>query len=322
LIRAENQKINKSNKTCDAIASLLYVWAGKLSTKEGYANKFNSMDEKERFTYYRRRDFKISGGRLREVEQKWGKYCFVPLDIPKLSEADKITDWFFENSERVSKLRPDVSTFEIRPTISKTDMGRSAFKSIDVLVDSERKDTKVWSLNTNHNFLNEFPRFHQELMDVFPFVKIEHFRFWQSTGYINSHRDDNDFRDFPCSFRSMIYDENPSPTLHVEEFLPNKTIPTKSTAVPRLEDSSSFVWNNLRTKHYSNFDHRYNKILLIINDCHIDYKKYDQLLEKSIVKYSSSLLVSDYFIDDYIENPYQLDNLPKSELRKIINNSD
>ena len=62
----------------------------------------------------------------------------------------------------------------------------------------------------------------------------------------------------------MIHDDNPSPTLHIEEFKPDTNIPEPNTKkyIPNLEDTNSFVWNNLRTRHGSDFHPGNRKILL------------------------------------------------------------
>ena len=269
------------------------------------------MDEKELLTKNRTRPyFQIENGSLREIEEKWGKYCFLPLDIPPFSESKKIAEWFFQNAKPSLKRKPDIATPRT---------GHSGFNAVDIIVD-EKKDDTIWEMHTKHNFLEEFPKFHQELLDLFPHVKIPHIRLWQSTGYVIKHRDDYDFRDFPSSFRAMLYDENPKETLYIEEYLPNATseVPEKSMPIPRLEESQSFVWNNLRTKHHSVFDSRYRKIILIIPAPIIDYKKYDQLLERSLVKYSNYAMVSDHSINDFVNNPYRFSNLPKNEIIKII----
>lgn len=268
-------------------------------------------DEKEKFTAGRKRNYKLSYATLAEAEHQWGNYCFIPLDIPKLSEAKQISKWFFENSKQVIKLKADIAC----PLT-----GKGAFNSVDVLVNACEKKERIWSINNNHDFLNEFPKFHEELLDLFPYVEIPHFKFWQSIREVYKHRDDQDFRDFPSSFRALIYDENPEETLFIEECLPNTPMDQtgKTVKVPRLSDSHSFAWNNLRTKHFSSHDEKYRKIILILNGTHIDYKKYRSLMERSVEKYSEYCMLSDYQIHDFIEDPYSFQNLPSSEIKKIL----
>jgi hypothetical protein len=56
--------------------------------------------------------FYFEDHRIHPLEKKYGKYLYVPLDIPmiKLTDHEKFTSYFFENAKMSSKLRADAST--------------------------------------------------------------------------------------------------------------------------------------------------------------------------------------------------------------------
>jgi hypothetical protein len=275
------------------------------------------MNEKQRFTNSRKNnDWIVQNGNIRELEEKWGRYCFLPLDIPPLSEAKKITDWYFNYARPVHKIRSDIATDYTG--------GLSSFNSINVnLFPEPRENLGIWEEVIDHDFLNEFPKFTEELHSIFPYNKILCYNFWQSIRPISFHRDEQDFRDFPSSFRSIIYDENPDPTLYVKEYLPDAEdpVPSKSIQIPRIDGAPNFVWNNLRTKHGSSYDSKFRKIILIIHASpDIDFKRYDELMERSLSKYSKHALVSDHSINDFIIDPYKPNNVPRCELNRALIN--
>jgi hypothetical protein len=103
----------------------------------------------------------------------------------------------------------------------------------------------------------------------------------------------------------MLYDTNPEETLWVKECLPGKFSfdqPTDKFMLPRLADTNSFVWNNLRTIHGSDRVPEYFKILLIINFVDIDWFKYYNLLERSVELYQEHTLVSTHAQDTFLGN--------------------
>lgn len=274
------------------------------------------MNEKQRFTKFRKNNnWIVRNGNIRELEEKWGRYCFLPLDIPPLSEAKKITDWYFNYARPVYKTQPDVASAYT---------GHASFNSVNInLYPSTEKGPGIWEEVLDHNFLDEFPKFTEELYSIFPYNTILSYNFWQSICPVIPHRDEEDFRDFPSSFRSIIYDENPDPTLYVKEYLPDAEdpVPSKNIQIPRIDGAPNFVWNNLRTKHGSSYDSKFRKIILIIHASpDIDYKKYDELMERSLSKYSEHALVSDHSIDDFIIDPYKPNNVPRCELNRALRN--
>jgi len=106
---------------------------------------------------------------------------------------------------------------------------------------------------------------------------------WSSTNKVAPHTDHSTFIDCPLSFRIMLYDENTSPTLALQESLPDSDWESNRHFLCEFpEDTHSFVWNNLRTKHGSVHRPGYRKILAIIQNIDVDWIKLDRLLDNSV----------------------------------------
>lgn len=224
-----------------------------------------------------------------ELEREYGKYCYLPLAVPVIFD-EKIVDWFFNHKKAITKIKADVADDKY---------GYSLFNSVNVCLD-ERYQVKnpIWSDNQYPNFKQDFPHFYQQMMDSLPLSQIPRFSFWNSTNKIAPHRDHSCLLDMPNSFRVMVYDENPVDTLYLYEEMPDSIGDKKY--VGKLPETNSFVWNNLRVEHGSDYVPGYSKILLIINDFIPNYKKYRDVMEKSILTYADKILVSKKSITDFI----------------------
>ena len=258
-------------------------------------NTIDDMLEQEQFSQFRNAYLNsVSNSERRLIlnaENIWGKYCFTPLAVPRIYDK-KIYDWFMTNKRPVTKIRPDIAG---------NTYGESNFESID-LFDTNLADA-VWTTNPYPNFTTEFKDFYNQLMDLLPFKKITACSFWSSTQLISPHRDQTVFLDLPLSFRVMLYDNNPQETLWVKECLPGKFSfdqPEDKFVLPRLADTNSFAWNNLRVIHGSDRVPEYFKILLIVNFADIDWFKYYKLLERSVDLYQEHALISSYSKENFL----------------------
>ena len=234
------------------------------------------ISEKETFTKNRKNlpANRIHNISVNEIEQ-WGQYCLVPLAIPCV-DFTGIADWFFDNHLEI------------------TEASRKLLRHnrIDINL-SNTVASKPWEKQREQAFLNEFPKFVEQLYDVFPFKKISTFRFWQSFAPIEMHRENDDFRDFPNNFRTMVYDENPEPTfwLHPK---PDASLgwgyerltvdPTKESFLIdayRETESNTFVFNNSEYCHAARKVPGYNKILMFLL-VEWDWVGYEKLMDKSL----------------------------------------
>lgn len=224
--------------------------------------------------------------------EKWGNYCCVPLDIPRF-HSPKFVRWFFEKAIPIKQLK-SVNGF--------TNYGNSSFDSVDVnITEDVGQASKMWDENIQSDFLKLFPEIYNDIMKYFPFQHLEKITCWSSNRAVSWHRDHGKFTDNPSSFRIIIHDENPSQTLYVAEHRPDTFLDVSNKfLIPRLDDTNSFVWNNLRLQHGSEFVPKYRKILLLFSHYHLDLDRYDDLMERSVRKYKDNILVSNYKITDFV----------------------
>jgi hypothetical protein len=252
------------------------------------------MLEKDIFTDRRLEQLKYDP-ELIDIE-RWGKYCYVPLDIPRYNYPEFV-DWYFEKAKIIHKLKSDIAYH---------DYGMSNFDSVDVFLNNKVED-HIWSTNPQQDFLKLFPDIVDRLYTDFPFKSIGRLNIWSSHRNVRFHRDHTKFIDHPSSFRIMMYDNNPVQTLSLTECLPDqyqeKEIEETEVykfSIPRLPDTNSFVWNNLRTKHGSFFIPNFRKIILIIDIYELDIKRYHDLMEKSIKKYHDHLIISNRNLNEFV----------------------
>lgn len=225
-----------------------------------------------------------------DLERHYGHVCFLPLDTPVIYD-ERIVDWFFDHCQAITKIRADVAD---------TEYGYSLFNSINVYIDpSYARPSPIWSDNPYPDFEREFPHFYQQLMDLLPVARIPRLAFWNSTKPIAPHRDQTCMLDMPNSFRVMITDSNPASTLYVQEETENYS--GEKLYVPRLSDTNSFVWNNLRVVHGSDYTPGYRKILLLVNDFIPNFRRYTDMLDRSMSKYADSALTSTQTISAFID---------------------
>lgn len=265
-------------------------------------NKENIPDEKLWFSEQRlinlqkyNEDSKL---KILDLEKKFGHVCFTPLSIPliKPREPEKFRNWYFDTSKLSIKQNKDIATQYT---------GGSSFRSIDLLPKGYDAAKSIWSKNIVENFNQQWPDLWEQFYEFLPFEKIEGFSMWSSTKDILPHRDQSLFLDIPLEFRVLLDDPNPEPNLFIGECLPNFSTDQHLShrALPNHIDTNSFVWNNLRSRHYSNYNEDYKKIIMIFHwTCKINWKKYEVLIEKSLDSYKEYSLLSERTLQDYIRN--------------------
>lgn len=249
------------------------------------------INEKQYFTSERLLSFKnwnCDPEYIKSLENKFGNICLAPLDVPVIQHRDhqKFVDWFYNTCKPSYKQHSDVATKNV---------GYTKFRSIDVLPEGTDVSQRIWSKNIVNNFPALWPDIWEQMHEYLPFDDIQGFTIWNSTDNILPHRDPGAFTDFPAAFRILLDDSNPSPNLWVGECFPNDNpfeISSKKSVNNNL-DTNCFVWNNLRTMHWSE-KNSHNKILLIMLPWtnKINLKKYEQIIDRSISKYSQDVFLS------------------------------
>ena len=224
--------------------------------------------------------------------EQWGKYCYVPLDIPKY-EYPELVDWYFSEAKPIYKLKPDIANSKY---------GMTNFDSVDVFLTGKVEDHIWTTVNPQQNFLTLFPELVERLYKEFPLKSIDRLNIWSSNRDVPYHRDHTSCVDYPSGFRIMLYDSNPIQTLGLAERIPDQ--PNEELfykfLIPKLPDTNSFVWNNLRTQHGSFFIQGFRKIILIIDKYELDINRYHDLMERSIKKYQNNLMISKKLLSDFV----------------------
>ena len=234
-----------------------------------------------------------------ELEQAYGKYLFVPYDIPRITinNIGKFISYFNNNAKHASKTQSDLSSGTFTAT-------NRTYKTID----SVSPDwTPVWSLNSMEQTYTEFPELFEQVHDYMPWVGGKDFRWnmWSSASNVPPHRDHTSMIDAPLAMRVKLFDNNVAETLHLLTD-PIKEHTNKYIKIPRLSESNAFAWNNLRTKHRSIKSPNRMKVLLIWRDRLVTNQQVNQyvdLLDRSIAKYKDTphLWVDDNSASDYLD---------------------
>lgn len=230
--------------------------------------------------------------RLCEAE-RWQKYCYIPLDIPRI-ENPQLVDWFFEKATPVIKKVADFST---------SGVGISAYKSVDIFPNgysSNMVDSAIWTLNIQQEFMTLFADVYKQIMDEFPFTSLNKITLWSSQQAIGWHRDDARVTDCPNEFRVLLYDENASSTINVAKALPDQDI-TNVYKAPRLPNTNSFAWNNLRTKHSTDYETGNRKIIMVFSRLDIDVDRYHDLMKRSEAKYQDVAMIDNAPTSDWVD---------------------
>jgi hypothetical protein len=262
------------------------------------------LETKENLTLLRKNeaDFNFLKGNpaYSEIEKQFGKYLFLPYAIPKIEIRDLefFKDWFFNNSKHSIKLVKDLSSGLI-PVESKP------YLTIDSI---DETWNPIFSKNSVPEIFNIFPELFEQIHEYMPWVGPDNFRWniWSSCKDIIPHRDFSSCLDLPIAMRIKLFDSNEEETLKLLVD-PIKDHNNEYVTIPKLTDTNTFGWNNLRTKHKSVFyGDPFRKILFIWRDSIKTEKQLTQLadlLEKSVEKYKNiegQVLIDTNDVSDYI----------------------
>lgn len=218
-----------------------------------------------------------------EFERTYGKYLYLPYDIPKieLNDLEKYTAWFYANAVHAEKVLTDFS-YEKLPASDNT------YLTIDSSL-----WRSPWSKNPRPEVFELFPELFEQIHEYMPWVGDKDFLWsmWSSCENIPEHRDRTSSVDLPHSMRIKLFDSNPSETLSLRCDPPMMEHINEYVSIPIPEDTNTFGWNNLRTKHKSVYNGGdFKKILFIWRGQLTTDKQVTQLadlLDRSIAKYSN-----------------------------------
>jgi len=264
------------------------------------------IESKENLTAMRKQEaafnFMKNNWAYTEIEKAFGQYLFVPFDVPKIEFRDLefFVSWFYKNAKPTVKQKGDFSSG------NKT-LNGSPYLTIDAVDDTWHG---MFSKNSVPEVYTLFPEFFEQIREYLPWLKTEKSAFrwnmWSSSKDIIPHRDFSSCVDIPSALRIKLFDSNQEETLkllvdplkeHSNEYMP----------IPKLIDTNTFAWNNLRTKHKSVFHGEDFRKILFINrtaiETELQLQHFADLLERSINKYKNyenQVWVDTNSVSDYI----------------------
>jgi hypothetical protein len=262
------------------------------------------LETKENLSIIRMGDLeRINQPLLLELEKAYGQYLFVPYDIPKILPYDieKFVEYFYSNSQRIGKRMADLS-------------GPIQESSPYVSISSTTKnwDGRSFDVKPYEDIYNDFPEIFEQIHDLLPWVGDKDFKWtmWSTDNNVPLHRDIGVMVDAPISARIKLFDTNPFETLtmHLDPIDKDDSF-KKVWPLPIPDETNSFAWNNLRTKHKSIFvpskdKKKYRKILFIWRgalNSKQQVNQYIDLLDRSIAKYQKETITDvDNTIEDYL----------------------
>lgn len=231
---------------------------------------------------------------VERLEQLYGKYLYLPFDIPtiKFNDLSKFKDWWKIHNQPITKSKDDLS--------GNGPKGYTNWDAVDIINEGE----STWTKHLVPEFDIEFPEIKQQVLEYFPIKHLAGLVIWSNNKSIPEHRDHAAALDLPISFRVLLEDENPDSTMEVCENPLNPFEYNEYFRLPRLPDTNSFGWNNVRTIHRSSFDPVHRKWLMILH-CSVKEKEFADLMERSIGKYQQHAKVSNLSFENFFdcENP-------------------
>jgi hypothetical protein len=263
------------------------------------------MNEKTLVTESRKRESlrRWGSSEFNQLEQKYGKYLFVPLDVPliKSNKHNELVTFYYQHAKLAERIKEDIAG-------SMDDTYRAKFLSLN---SSDTEAADVWTKTYKPEFENTFKDLFDQIYEYLPIQKDTKISYtiWSTQSPVVMHRDHTSLLDLPLNFRIKLYDNNPFETLLIKNCLTDGVYQYQKNCSPILlpEETNTWTWNNARIVHGSTYDPCYKKMLMILEDLKIDWIKYETLLEKSLIKYKDHVLVDntyqhyDYFNKEYYE---------------------
>lgn len=233
---------------------------------------------------------------IKRLEDKFGEYLYLPLDIPKIEIPADFVDFYFTHADYTYKRLTDIAS----PAVSQEQHGgQSTFLTLD---SKNTTDKCIWTKNFNGELFTTYKDIFEQIYEYFPLNSpIKDFSIWSSTKQVSFHRDAANMLNLPTQFRVLLHNPSNSTdtTLRLKTDAPERANDNYFKVHSPLE-TNSFVWNNLKVMHGSTFT-GFKKILFIpAGVLDINWKRYEEILERSFSKYREYSLIDNYRTPDYI----------------------
>ena len=228
---------------------------------------------------------------MEEASITYRNIRWLPLDLPKVEFDDynEFLDIWDQECIDIVRLKPDAAepwSKENHPMGQNSNYHRPQFKGLHFYSNvSEEEFWKheygIWSKRLYQHPI--FKKITEQILDTFPFWRIDGMLMWESVRTVYPHRDTTWFWNCPTEYRVMIHDENEQPTLYVADIEEGDInyIDIKGL------DTNSFCWSNGSQIHGSDFANK-RKQIICINGI-ISHQKMVSLLDRSIEKYRNQL---------------------------------
>ncbi len=254
------------------------------------ANQSRFAEAKERF----------GSGEQHELEKTYGKYYFVPLDVPEIkpNDPEKFKDFYMTYSKPSFRIRSDIAG--VNANVAETH--HAQFRTLS---NQPTLPGDIWTRSYVPEFNTEFKEIFEQMYEYLPLRRNEELSYtiWSSLRAVIMHRDAGSLLDLPINFRIKLYDENPSETLLLKNCLLTDGYQFQRTCspIPLPKETNTWVWNNLRMVHGSTYEPNFIKMLMIIERARIDWKKYVDLMDRSISKFKDNIMIDNiHSFEDYI----------------------
>lgn len=234
--------------------------------------------------------------RVRHIERLYGKYLFLPLDLPQPTAKPDFAEWWQKYSKPINKIKPDITEQSRTSDAHKNSSGVYGGDEIFNSINSPTSINNVFESNVRHDAADHVDNL-DEFIDSLKTAR-KSYNFWSSNRQINYHRDTGPWLDLPVMFRAMVYDTNSASTFSIVEsptdvpYVPAELSKNIKT-IPRVPGCVTFGINNVRAEHGSYYHRGYTKCILICNTSRFDLDAYEDLMERSIKKYGEYAIVSD-----------------------------
>jgi len=227
----------------------------------------------------------------------------VHLDVPRFVADDHFLDAFKDQAKPVLRLSKTNGYPFTKEEAEIKAQNESWFENEYVESGCNWKGlhlTEPVDVTMQHVYIDykqHFPKLYQQVMEYLPVKHVKNIRCWENLKPIGLHRDLQQQYPFPSSMRIILYDENPGPTFWMYPWPEDKLgwgyerisvqDPKKVVEIDAWRnESNAFMFNNYNWCHAAKKDPAYSKILMFIEPWEIDWQKFEQLLDRSIVKYS------------------------------------
>jgi hypothetical protein len=225
--------------------------------------------------------------RMKQLGDDYRNVKWLPLDIPRIELEDKEEFFSIWNTESVDILRQAVCVAEPwekekHPGGNKSSWYVPQFKGL-TLWNHPMYNLEMKPFTAKRYYGNkQLDRIVEQVFEYFPIHTMWEIFLWESLVPIGPHRDKSSYWNCPTEFRSMIYDENPDPTLFVVDIEKGD-----KNYIDLPEDTNNFCWSNGTHIHGSDFYGK-RKIILCMNGIQHSGKS-RELFERSVTKYQSKV---------------------------------